>query len=296
MVLDPAATRASYDRAAEAYADRFDDELDRKPIDRALLEILPELAELDRHPGVVADLGSGPGQIGRYVARSSGLPVVAIDLSPAMATLALQRHKLPGAAGSLEALPLAGGSVGAAVAFYCFIHLDDDALTAAAAELHRILRPRGVAIVSIHTGDEIRHVETLVDTPVALDFRFMSVDTLTARARRRRARHRRRAGANRCRRRRVRDPAGLRHRPPALTVRTGGDFGGQSPHTHRTFPTAGRVRRGRRCRRPGRGRRRARGSTMQQMARAPTRDGGTRIGVRSSSGTGSIHIVWAMRA
>ena len=178
MTLDPADVRASYDRVAKAYAERFDDELDGKPLDRALLEFLPELAELDRRPGVVADLGSGPGQIGRHVGRAAGVPVVAVDLSPAMAALALGRHELPAVAGSLTSLPLATGSVGAAVAFYCFIHLDDDGLRAAAAELHRVLRPRGVAIVAIHTGDEIRHVETLVDTAVDLDFRFLPVATL----------------------------------------------------------------------------------------------------------------------
>jgi len=180
MTLDPAATRASYDRAARAYADRFDDELDGKPVDRALLEFLPELAGLDRHRGVIADLGSGPGQIGRHVASSSGLPVVAVDLSPAMATLARHRHALPAAVGSLVALPLADGSIGAAVTFYSFIHLDDRGLEAAAAELHRVLRPRGVAIVAVHTGDEVRHVEELVGTPVDLDFRFIPVATLEA--------------------------------------------------------------------------------------------------------------------
>jgi SAM-dependent methyltransferase len=178
VTLDPADTRASYDRVAEAYAERFDDELDGKPLDRALLEFLPELAELDRRPGVVADLGSGPGQIGRHVRRCSGLPVVAVDLSPAMASLARSRHGLPAATGSLTSLPLATRSIGAAVAFYCFIHLDDDGMRAAAAELHRVLRPRGVAIVAVHTGDEIRHVETLVDTAVDLDFRFLPVETL----------------------------------------------------------------------------------------------------------------------
>ena len=178
MTLDPGATRSSYDRVARAYADRFDDELDGKPVDRALLAFLPELAELDRHPGVVADLGSGPGQIGRHIALTSGLPVFAVDLSPAMASLALHRHELPATAGSLVALPFADGSVGAAVAFYCFIHLDDRGLADAASELRRVLRPRGVAIIAVHTGDEIRHVEELVDTPVDLDFRFLPLATL----------------------------------------------------------------------------------------------------------------------
>ena len=37
----------------------------------------------------------------------------------------------------------------------------------------RVLRPGGVAIVSIHVGDEVRHVEELFGQPVELDFRFL---------------------------------------------------------------------------------------------------------------------------
>jgi len=178
VVLDPLATRRSYDRAAASYADRFDHELDGKPLDRALLAFLPELAGILRDPGVIADLGSGPGHVGRHVRDVTGVPVVAVDLSPAMAALATHRHDVPAAAGSLTALPLADASVAAAVAFYCLIHLDDAGLAAASAELHRVLRPGGIALVAIHTGDEVRHVEELVDTPVDLDFRFMSTATL----------------------------------------------------------------------------------------------------------------------
>jgi len=177
-MLDPKATRASYDRVATTYADRLDRELDGKPVDRALLGALPELAGLRRRPGVIADLGSGPGHVGRHVADVTGATVVAVDLSPAMAGLAKHRHGLGAAAGSLIALPLADGALAAAVAFYCFIHLDETDVATAATELRRVLRPGGVVIVAIHTGDEIHHVDEMMDTPVELDFRFMPASVL----------------------------------------------------------------------------------------------------------------------
>jgi SAM-dependent methyltransferase len=177
-MLDSRETKRSYDRVATTYADRLDHELDGKPIDRALLGALARLAGLDRQAGVIADLGSGPGHVGRHLAEVSGMAVVAVDLSSAMAHLALHRHGVGAAAGSLTALPLADGALGAAVAFYCFIHLDQRGVAEAAAELHRALRPGGVVIVAIHTGDATRHVEELMDTPVALDFRFMPASVL----------------------------------------------------------------------------------------------------------------------
>jgi hypothetical protein len=60
MALDPATVRGSYDRIAGQYAEEFDDELSHRPLERALLGALPELAGLDASPGVVADLGAGP--------------------------------------------------------------------------------------------------------------------------------------------------------------------------------------------------------------------------------------------
>jgi ubiquinone/menaquinone biosynthesis C-methylase UbiE len=175
--FDPAEVRVSYDRVAERYADEFDGELSHRPLERALLAALPELAGLERARGVVADLGGGPGHVARHL-RRQGVDTILVDVAPAMAAVGLRRHGLPAAAGNLTALPLANASLAGAVVFYAVIHMDDQALALAAAELARVLRPGGVAIVSIHIGDEIRHLDEWHGHTVDLDFRFMHPEAI----------------------------------------------------------------------------------------------------------------------
>lgn len=178
-MTDPANVRAGYDRVARRYADEFNDELSHRPLERALLAALGELAGLDDSPGVVGDLGAGPAHVGRHL-RQLDLDVVAIDLSPAMATTALRRNGVPAAAGSLVALPIANGSLAAAVVFYAVIHLDDTGLAACARELARVLRSGGVVVVSFHVGAEVRHVDEWWGEAVDLDFRFYEPATIGA--------------------------------------------------------------------------------------------------------------------
>ncbi len=69
-----AATRASYDAVAAAYAEALSDELRRKPLDRALLTAF---AEQVRAGGRVWDVGCGPGHVTMFLA-GLGLHAVAI--------------------------------------------------------------------------------------------------------------------------------------------------------------------------------------------------------------------------
>ncbi len=72
------AVRAAYDAIARAYDAQLGDELERKPLDRALLSAIAELAG----EGTLADVGCGPGHVTRFLAaRHTG--VIGIDLSPA---------------------------------------------------------------------------------------------------------------------------------------------------------------------------------------------------------------------
>jgi SAM-dependent methyltransferase len=174
MVVDPARVRASYDRVARQFAVQVGDELSRRPLERSLLAALAELAGLAARPGLVADLGAGPGHVAAYL-HAGGVATVAVDLSPAMAAIARHDHGLPAVVGNVTALPVADGSLAAAIAFFVLIHLADDEIAAAAAELARVLRPGGVAIVSFHVGDEVRHLPEWHGHAVDLDFRFFSV-------------------------------------------------------------------------------------------------------------------------
>ena len=65
----------SYDSAAEAYAHHLASELDRKPLDRHLLN---RFAEEARGRGLVADIGCGPGHVARYL-HGRGVSIVGID-------------------------------------------------------------------------------------------------------------------------------------------------------------------------------------------------------------------------
>jgi 2-polyprenyl-3-methyl-5-hydroxy-6-metoxy-1,4-benzoquinol methylase len=70
-------TQHSYDNVAKEYADIFIDEMDKKPFDRKMLDLLSERVN---NRGLICDLGCGPGNIARYLHRN-GTDVCGIDLS-----------------------------------------------------------------------------------------------------------------------------------------------------------------------------------------------------------------------
>ncbi len=76
-----AATRASYDAVAAAYAEAMSDELRRKPLDRALLTAFAEqVREPGRDDARVWDVGCGPGHVTAFLA-GLGLRAAGVDLS-----------------------------------------------------------------------------------------------------------------------------------------------------------------------------------------------------------------------
>ncbi len=161
--------RLSYDTVAEEYAAGFRDELAGKPLDRALLACLAEQAG-DGAP--VADLGCGPGHVAAWL-DGRGVAAVGIDLSPGM--IAAGRRDYPQVEfreGDLLALPAADGEFAAAVALYSIIHLEPGQLGGAFEEIHRVLRPGGLVLVSFHAGSEGRHLDQWWGHAVDVDFRF----------------------------------------------------------------------------------------------------------------------------
>jgi SAM-dependent methyltransferase len=166
----------SYDLVADAYADALIDELDRKPLDRALLAAY---AEEVAGRGRVADLGCGPGHVGAALA-ARGVDVEGSDLSPGM--IAVARRRFPAlsfAVGDLRALDRPDGAFAGVVAFY---HLPTDELPAAFAELRRVLRPGGPALIAFHAGTDTVHLDTWFDRPVDATWWVHPIEAVVAAA------------------------------------------------------------------------------------------------------------------
>ncbi len=171
------ATRRSYDAVAGAYADGLRDELAGKPLDRALLTALIEQTPAGT---TIGDLGCGPGHVTGWLA-AHGATATGIDLSAGMIEVA--RREQPGAefrVGDLLGLPAADGEFGAVVAFYSIIHLAPGELPGALAEMHRVLRPGGLALLAFHIGSEVRHFSEWLGHEVDVDFRFYEPDDVAA--------------------------------------------------------------------------------------------------------------------
>ena len=67
---------------------------------------------------------------------------------------------------------LTSGEFAAAVAFYSIIHLPSAELPLAFAEFHRVLAPGAPVLLAFHVGDDVRHVDELLEQPVDVDFHF----------------------------------------------------------------------------------------------------------------------------
>ncbi|WP_028921965.1 class I SAM-dependent methyltransferase [Pseudonocardia acaciae] len=158
---------ASYDAIAEQYTEAVADELDGKPLDRALLDCF--LEQLPPGAGV-CDVGCGPGQVAAYLHEHGTRPVMGVDLSGAMVAVAARAHPaIRFEQATMTELPMPDGTLAGITAFYSIIHLDDAELRKAAAEFARVLAPSGRALVAFHGGDQVVHADRWFDQPVDLD-------------------------------------------------------------------------------------------------------------------------------
>jgi ubiquinone/menaquinone biosynthesis C-methylase UbiE len=170
--------RQSYDRIAEAYAERYGDELRHKSLDLALLRAL-----LDERPaecGAVADVGCGPGHITRHL-QEHGADIVGIDVSAAMLDVARRRN--PGITfrqGSLLKLGVPDSSFSAIVAFYSIIHVPRERLRDVLRECARALCSGGPLLISFHVGSEDVHAEEMLGQRVSLDFHFYEMSEVSS--------------------------------------------------------------------------------------------------------------------
>ena len=119
----------------------------------------------------MVEVGSGPGHVTAYLARS-GAAATGIDLSAAM--VAEARRRFPGVSfevGDLRRLsrPATSAAWAAVLAWYSLIHLAASELPEAVAALARPLAPGGWLVLGLHAGAEVRHLGNWFGHEVDLD-------------------------------------------------------------------------------------------------------------------------------
>ena len=147
--------RAAYDTVAASYAEQV--RLDR--VEAGLdLAVIADFAARTAGGGPVLDAGCGPGRVTRYLA-DRGVRAFGIDLSPEMVRIAADLHpELSFATASIDALPVATGSLAGVLAWYSVIHTAPAELPVVVGELLRVLRPGGWLLVAGQSGSGTRHL------------------------------------------------------------------------------------------------------------------------------------------
>ena len=136
--------RDSYDKIADEYARRLFHELERKPIDR---ELLDRFAAAVRARGEVCDMGCGPGHVARYL-RDQGTTVFGLDLSPRMIEVARKLNTdISFRSGDMLALDLPDGALAGIAAFYAIVNIPERLLAIVFQEFARVLQPGGSGAV-----------------------------------------------------------------------------------------------------------------------------------------------------
>ncbi|MCH1868989.1 DUF480 domain-containing protein [Nocardioides sp. CFH 31398] len=159
--------RATYAGIAEAYAERFAEELDDLPFERWLLNRAAWLA--GERPAV--EVGCGPGQVTAFLA-DCGVEATGIDLTPAMVEQA--RARFPEGTyevGDLRRLmrPTSHDGWGAVLAWYSLIHLAPSELGDAVSSLVRPLAPGGWLVLALHAGSGLKAPGSWFDVPTDLN-------------------------------------------------------------------------------------------------------------------------------
>ncbi|KAA0022557.1 class I SAM-dependent methyltransferase [Antrihabitans cavernicola] len=162
-------TREGYDRTAVAYAERFHDHLDDKPIDLAMITGFAGLIRQGRNTHVL-DVGCGTGATTALLA-TCGVTVTGIDLSPNMIGEAERINPgLQFTVGSMTDLDAADGSAGGVCAWYSIIHVPDEHLAGALSEFYRVLAPNGLLLLAFQVGNEPRVLTNAFGQEVNLTF------------------------------------------------------------------------------------------------------------------------------
>lgn len=165
----------SYDAVAAEYARQIAGELAHKPWDRALLD---RFAGSVRPGGVVADVGCGPGHVGRYVFER-GVRVVGVDVSAQMIELARDLNpSMEFIRADMRVIDVPDQSWAGIVAFYSLIHIARNEMVATLRELKRVLEPGAPLLLAFHIGEQTIHLDEWWERDVSVDFFFYRPDEM----------------------------------------------------------------------------------------------------------------------
>ena len=139
-----------YDLTAVAQAQGTIDNLEQNPLELQMLDMIA--TKLNDCPGLVCDLGCGPGQIARYF-HGRGFQAVGVDLSAGMLKEARKLNpEIRFVKANMKKLPFKNGELAAVVGFYSLCHIPRWEVGSILAELRRTLRPSGLLLLTFHLG------------------------------------------------------------------------------------------------------------------------------------------------
>lgn len=151
---------AAYSARADEYAALLGSMDAVHPDDRALVD-----AWAAGQSGPLIDAGCGPGHWTAHLARQ-GHRVSGIDGTPEFVEHARRTHgaSVDFRVGSLDALPLADGSVDGVLAWYSVIHHEPSRIGGPLAEFRRVLAPGGGLLLGFFEGDAVEAFDHAVVT------------------------------------------------------------------------------------------------------------------------------------
>ena len=131
-------------------------------------------------PRRILEVGCGWGELAEWLARETGAEVVAVDLSPHMVGLALERG-IDARVADVQALPFADGEFDCVVAAWMLYHVPE--LDRGIAELARVLRPGGTLVAVTNSRFHLHELRELVGSgPSTLSFNRENGEELLARS------------------------------------------------------------------------------------------------------------------